>query len=131
MQYLAGLVGRYTVLSDVQQNQLVEIEYPYETCINVIILITFMHVSGKKIGLCLILYPLFLIGEVAMLLLEVMRCPGERIASTDSPLLCGVCKKEGAEVFWYSGVSHGAHAQCYWIMKPIEADVNQRIASVY
>ena len=31
---------------------------------------------------------------------------------------CGVCEKEGAEVFWFSPYSRCAHARCFKIIEP-------------
>jgi homoserine trans-succinylase len=44
---------------------------------------------------------------------------------------CGVCEKSGAEVFWFSHISHFAHTVCYQTIKDVEADLNAKINSLY
>jgi hypothetical protein len=40
---------------------------------------------------------------------------------------CGVCEKPGAEVFWFSPFSRGAHASCVKLINGSERELVQRL----
>lgn len=44
---------------------------------------------------------------------------------------CGICEKTGAEVFWFSPFSRGAHSVCYGTIKNIEADLIAKINAIF
>jgi len=44
---------------------------------------------------------------------------------------CGICEKKGAEVFWFSPYSRGAHAKCFKIIENIENKLIQTIDEVF
>ncbi len=44
---------------------------------------------------------------------------------------CGICEEPGAEVFWFSHVSRGAHSVCYRTINNIEADLVAKINNIF
>lgn len=44
---------------------------------------------------------------------------------------CGVCEKEGAEVFWFSPYSRCAHAKCFKQIEAAESTLYQTIDSLF
>lgn len=38
--------------------------------------------------------------------------------------LCGICEKEGQEVFWFSPCGKGAHKNCYKLISAAESKLN-------
>lgn len=44
---------------------------------------------------------------------------------------CGICEQFGAEVFWLSNFSNGAHALCYRKISKIEAGLVSYIESIF
>lgn len=44
---------------------------------------------------------------------------------------CGICEKEGAEVWWFSHFSRCAHSVCFGTIKNIEADLMNKIGLVF
>ncbi|MDF2577306.1 MAG: hypothetical protein K0S74_790 [Chlamydiales bacterium] len=45
--------------------------------------------------------------------------------------LCGVCEKMGADVFWLSHISKGAHKTCFIAIAPLEQEALYKISMVY
>ncbi len=44
---------------------------------------------------------------------------------------CGICEKEGAEVFWFSPYSRCAHAKCLTMIQVAESALMQKIDDVF
>ena len=44
---------------------------------------------------------------------------------------CGICRKTGADVFWFTPYSRGAHNACYALIKEIESDIDVLITNKF
>lgn len=44
---------------------------------------------------------------------------------------CGVCEKTGAEVFWFSRYSRGAHAKCFKLVEKSEQKLTNTIDEMF
>jgi len=45
--------------------------------------------------------------------------------------LCGICEKQGAEIFWYSPLSQYAHERCVKMIEPSERILHQVVGDLY
>lgn len=55
----------------------------------------------------------------------------EKVRSTYDSEVCGICKKSGGDVFWYSPFSHGAHQGCFDQIQRIEAQIISLFEKIY
>ena len=58
----------------------------------------------------------------------VIKADQKRMYETEG---CGICEKQGAEVFWFSRFSRCAHTVCFKDIENIEADLIAKIETIF